>query len=176
MNASRFSSTRFFLHSSYCLGLLTFLFLVFALVAQHLMGIEPCHICVQIRALALLALVLIAVSLSVWRHFWLVLPLHLLIVAILATSSNLSHNIYLSEIGEIFLSCSMRGPFDGFLPIDSWLPSVFESRGICGRPEYLYGKISFAYASYIAFALSFLFSYLMGAFYEVIVGKKTANL
>jgi len=92
----------------------------------------PCALCVQVRAwvmgsiiFALLGLVMVK---SIW---WRWMALNLTIV-MLAGALYTSYYAYGVELGTVVSSCTMGAGFPEFMPLDRWIPLLFEAQGICG--------------------------------------------
>ena len=111
-----------------------------ALYFQYVLDMEPCALCVQIRAWILGALIFSIITSFVCNRFierWIGLTL---------TTGLLSGALYTSwyswkvEKGEIISSCSFGAGFPEFMPLDIWIPSLFEAAGMCGQsPDMWFG-------------------------------------
>jgi len=117
-----------------------------ALLLQHLLGWEPCTLCIQIRlwllcggVLSVLLLVLEAAGLR-----WLTLPLWPLLLAAAGMAVYDNSHLVLIETGVLESSSCSPFPFYAFyLPLHEWLPSVFMSAGVCGENEHRILGLSF---------------------------------
>ena len=111
-----------------------------ALYFQYALDLDPCALCVQIRAWILGALIISIFTSFVCNRFvwrWIGLTL---------TTVLLSGGLYTSwyswgvEKGEIISGCSFGAGFPSFMPLDEWIPLIFAAPGICGQsPEMWFG-------------------------------------
>lgn len=119
-----------------------------ALLLQHLLGWEPCTLCIQIRlwllcggVISVLILALEAVSLR-----WLTLPLWPLLLAAAGMAVYDNTHLVLIETGVLESSSCSPFPFYAFyLPLHDWLPSVFMSAGVCGENDHSILGLSFTF-------------------------------
>ncbi|MGE8360140.1 disulfide bond formation protein B [Pseudomonas sp.] len=110
-----------------------------ALFAQHVLGWEPCTLCVQIRLWLALAAVfaLVLSAAAATRQTWLsVLAWPLLLAAAGMALVDNAH-VVLIELGIMeSSSCSPFPFYSQYLPLHEYLPEVFMSGGICGQNDY----------------------------------------
>jgi len=127
---------------------------LFGLFTQHYLGFEPCANCVQIRLFILF--IGIAGLLHLFSNDSYITKISTLLLAIISTyfSLQFSWDNHLIETGQKLSSCSSGSPFPDFLPLDLWLPEMFEAKGPCGTPATLYGDMTFTDLS--IFGLSIL--------------------
>jgi len=132
-----FGSSRFF----WVLGVIFLLLMeLTALYFQYALDLDPCALCVQIRAWIMGALIIsICTSFVCKRFIWRFIGLTL-------TTAFLIGGLYTSwyswrvEKGEIISSCSAGAGFPNFMPLDEWIPLLFAAPGICGQsPEVWFG-------------------------------------
>ncbi len=124
------------------LGLISvacFLMLGAALVLQHGFAWEPCTLCIQIRLWLLcagvLSLVLLVLSAAGLR--WLSLPFWLGLLAASGMAVYDNSYLVLLETGVLeSFSCSPFPFYSFYLPLHEYLPSVFQSAGVCGQNDY----------------------------------------
>ncbi|MEO0439093.1 MAG: disulfide bond formation protein B [Pseudomonadota bacterium] len=114
--------------------------LAVALYYQHVLGDEPCQVCIQLRvwvaAFALLAVVMI------WAppQRWLQLSASILLFVCGAGVAERSFNLYQIENGRGEGSCEFFLGYPDWFALDKWIPEVFEVRNLCGyTPEMFYG-------------------------------------
>lgn len=112
-----------------------------ALFYQYVLEDAPCALCVQIRAWTMGALISAALYQFVLKNTFVLNHL-----SILSTIGFLSGGLYTSylaygvENGTIFSTCSIGSGFPSWLPLDKWVPFLFEAKGLCGKsPEMLWG-------------------------------------
>lgn len=112
-----------------------------ALYLQHVLGVEPCNECIYIRAGVLgvaLAGVLGALSPSYW-------PMRLLALCawVGALGWSLSRVVLLLDLERIVraggeASCKRFKGFPDWMPLEKWLPNVFEPRAMCGTVSWTF--------------------------------------
>jgi len=110
-----------------------------ALVTQHVLGWEPCTLCVQIRLwlslVAVFALLLSVAAAS--RQTWLALIVWPLLLAAAGMALVDNSHVVLIEVGIMeSSSCSPFPFYSQYLPLHEYLPGVFMSGGICGQNDY----------------------------------------
>jgi len=125
-------------------GALEFLLIVMigtALYFQHHYGLEPCEACIQIRLMVLGMLCVLQ---------FMPLPSFHIRMGILTVISAL--NIWMLE-RTIYLiklesgdggngSCNFNQLFPDWLPLDQWVPGLFEVRAMCGDSTEMFAGIS----------------------------------
>ncbi|MBB2496011.1 disulfide bond formation protein B [Aquipseudomonas ullengensis] len=132
-----------------------------ALLFQHVLGWEPCTLCVQIRLWLSLGAIL-AVLLSgaaALKQNWLGFALWPLLLATSAMAVVDNAHVVLIEVGimESF-SCSPFPFYSSYLPLHEYLPSLFMSGGICGQNDYAILGIPFTAWTLISVVGLFLFT------------------
>ncbi|MEH8018465.1 disulfide bond formation protein DsbB [Rheinheimera muenzenbergensis] len=131
-----------------CLGLLGT-----ALYFQYGLNMQPCIKCINVRAAfaaILLASVIgfLAPRLALSRILALLAMLVAAIFGAMQAQELLDIEQLLAEGG--FFSCSLFAEFPSWLPLDKWLPAIFEPTGSCGDSSWqLLGK-SMAFWSAVA--------------------------
>lgn len=102
-----------------------------ALGYQYLWYMEPCALCVQIRAwLALtggLALGGVLLAHKQWCRWSVMIGALLSLLAAMEKAW-----IGVKMESGVFLTCGGLDPFPGWLRLDQWVPFMFEPRGMCG--------------------------------------------
>ncbi|WCE28478.1 disulfide bond formation protein B [Vibrio sp. SCSIO 43137] len=131
---------------------------LFGLFTQHYLGFEPCANCVQIRLFILF--IGIAGLLHLFSADSYITKISTLLLATISTwfSLQFSWDNHLIETGQKLSGCSSGSPFPDFLPLDFWLPGMFEAKGPCGTPATLFGNTTFTDLS--IFGLSILLALL----------------
>jgi protein dithiol:quinone oxidoreductase len=111
-----------------------------ALFYQHVLGMEPCVMCIQVRML-MLALILVALVALFLRHFrWPNVAVHLLTVVVAAGLLERSYQLLGTERGFTFSDCGLDLGLPDWLALDSWFPAIFKVQTACGyTPELLFG-------------------------------------
>ena len=111
-----------------------------ALYYQYVLDFYPCALCVQVRAWVTSAIALSLVTLFVRKHFWLRSAGLTLTMGLLGGALNTTWYAYGVEKGTILSSCTMGAGFPEFMPLDQWIPWLFEAQGACGlSPDMLFG-------------------------------------
>lgn len=103
-----------------------------ALYYQYVLGMDPCALCVQIRAWIFGAMIISIGTLFVCSQFWWRWVGLTLTTALLGGALYTSWYSWMVEIGEILSSCSFGAGFPEFMPLDQWIPALFSAQGICG--------------------------------------------
>ena len=129
-----------------------------ALYAQHYLGLEPCNECIYIRA-GILGLFIASILGLVAPRQWYVRS-----IALIVWSSSLIWSLYRTNILRT-LEENVRngapsgcGRFKGFpewLPLDQWVPAMFEPRAMCGENPQIF--LSYTFADWTWFGLMVLF-------------------
>lgn len=129
------------------LFLTTFLLELAALYFQYGLDLEPCIQCVYIRAAvagimlaALLALIAPANSLVRWLALlgWLASSVY----GFIAAQRLVEIEQLIADGG--FYSCQLFAEFPSWLPLDQWLPAVFDPTGPCGEIDWSFAGASMA--------------------------------
>ncbi|WP_081324231.1 disulfide bond formation protein B [Vibrio cyclitrophicus] len=126
---------------------------LFGLFTQYYLGFEPCANCVQIRLFILF--IGIAGILHLFSNENYIIKICTLLLSIIGTyfSLQFSWDNHLIETGQKLSSCSYGSPFPSFIPLDSWLPILFEAKGPCGTAAPLYESITFTDLSIFGLSL-----------------------
>ena len=144
-------------------GLTVFLFAiameVTGLFVQYKMGYDPCDNCVIVRAyialIGIMGLALMAASTITSCRTKLISISVMYLIGIYAAFQALLHSWdnHLIEAGLKISTCGFDSPFPSYLPLDTYLPSVFEKNGICGTKIYIYNEYTLTDLSIFAFAV-----------------------
>ncbi|MGI5309570.1 disulfide bond formation protein B [Rheinheimera sp. WS51] len=119
-----------------------------ALYFQHAMNIQPCIKCVYIRA-AFTAMLLAAILGLLLAKVTLLRSIALLAVIAGAVFGLIQANELL-EIEQIiasggFSTCSFFAEYPSWLPLEKWLPAVFEPTASCGEDSWRFLDQSMAF-------------------------------
>lgn len=132
-----------------------------ALYFQYQLGYQPCIKCVYIRA----AFAGIAVSALIGFLCPRSVLLRTLAIAgwLAAAIYGMQQAAELLEMEQMmltggFFSCSLFAEFPSWLPLDSWLPAVFEPTGTCGDTSWQFLNKSMAFWSW-----AILWAYVLSA-------------
>lgn len=126
---------------------------LFGLFTQYYLGFEPCANCVQIR------LFIAFIGMAGILHFFIkengMATILTLLLSFFGTyfALQFSWDNHLIETGQKLSTCSYGSPFPSFIPLDEWLPIMFEAKGPCGTPSSLYGSITFTDLSIFGLSL-----------------------
>ena len=136
-----------------------------ALSYQYLLDYGPCPLCIHVRV-GVLCFMLVSLLglLASGRVIWRVV--YLLNVSIFAGLSERAYWLLGTEQGFAISECGMDANFPAWLPLDRWLPAVFEPWESCGYTPELFLGISMAEASMLLFPVLLILSLMMliGAF------------
>lgn len=112
-----------------------------ALYLQHVLQIEPCNECIYIRA-GVLGIAVAGVIGSVAPRYW---PMRLLALCgwVGALGWSLSRVVLLLDLERVVqaggeASCKRFKGFPEWLPLEKWLPNVFEPRAMCGTVSWTF--------------------------------------
>ena len=111
-----------------------------ALYYQHVLGEPPCALCIQSRAFVLLGVLfgllgVVGARLSLLRY-----AAQLGLIVSLGFLWRVSREAVLVERGLMESTCGMDPGFPSWLPLDQWLPQVFEVWTMCGyTPDFIFG-------------------------------------
>ena len=125
-----------------------------ALYFQHGLHMQPCIKCIYVRAG--FAGILLAGIIGLLAPANMLLRLLALLGMLSAAVFGIMQAYELLEIEQLlaeggFFSCSLFAEFPSWLPLDKWLPAVFEPTGSCGDTSWQFLGQSMAFWS--AFAL-----------------------
>jgi protein dithiol:quinone oxidoreductase len=135
-----------------------------ALFYQHVLGDEPCELCIYTRVW-ILCIALVAILGLICRHMrWVSGLFYLALVALTVglgfdvwTLLSIDYNWPLSG------ACSFQANFPSWLPLDVWAPALFEVRNLCQPTPFLIFGITMAdalAAACLAFVLIALYGLL----------------
>jgi protein dithiol:quinone oxidoreductase len=136
-----------------------------ALFLQHVLGWQPCTLCIQIRLWLLCGGVvsLLMLSAESLGQRWLTLLLWPLLLAASVMAVYDNSHLVLIESGVLESSSCSPFPFYAFtLPLHEWLPSVFMSGGVCGENDYNILGLSFSYWTLFSVVLLLLLTLYSG--------------
>lgn len=112
-----------------------------ALFLQHVLHVEPCNECIYIRA-GVLGIALAGMIGALAPRYW---PMRLLALAawVGALGWSLSRAVLLLDLERIVssggeASCKRFKGFPDWLPLEKWLPNVFEPRAMCGTVSWTF--------------------------------------
>lgn len=129
---------------------------IIALYFQHGMGLRPCVLCIyeRIAIFAILAAGLIAAMApkSVFRLVALILWLYSSWEGLKLTFEHTRLQLYPSP----FDSCDFVVNFPSWLPLNRWLPTVFEAYGDCSQKQWSFLNIEMPVWLLIIFIAYFL--------------------
>lgn len=93
----------------------------------------PCALCVQVRAWVMGALIFSVTGMSLVKKFWWRWMSLNLTIVMMAGALYTSYYAYGVEQGTVISSCTMGAGFPEFMPLDQWVPVLFEAQGMCGQ-------------------------------------------
>lgn len=100
----------------------------------------PCALCVQVRAWVMGAIIFGVMGLVMAKNFWWRWMALTLTIAMVGGALYTSYYAYGVEQGTVISSCTMGAGFPAFMPLDQWIPVLFEAQGMCGQsPEMALG-------------------------------------
>ena len=116
-----------------------------ALYFQYAMGLEPCIKCIYQRA-AVFG-VMVAAFTAALAPNWLLMRLAGFAGALVSSVWGLKiaiEHVDSQTTTDIFsmVPCGFRAEFPSWLPLDQWLPSVFEVTGTCDTIDWVFLKLS----------------------------------
>lgn len=126
------------------------------LFMQHVLGFEPCSLCVLQRLAFVLALAsALALLAGSGRAWWLGWSVALLGCAGLGLGVA-TYQVWMQAFPPAMTACSagIGAYLDGW-PFETALHWVFDAQGDCGKPTYFVGKITLAQAGFAGFVLLF---------------------
>lgn len=119
-----------------------------ALFLQHVLHVEPCNECIYIRA-GVLGIAVAGLLGALAPRYW---PMRLLALTawVGALGWSLSRVVLLLDLERIVAaggdaSCKRFKGFPDWLPLEQWLPNVFEPRAMCGTVSWTFlgGSVTF---------------------------------
>lgn len=135
------------------LALSAFLLITLALYFQYYQNLQPCIKCIYIRSAFAGVLVFSCLGLLTPRTT--ILRLTALTGILACAAFGIMQAYELLEIEQLlaeggFFSCSLFAEFPSWLPLDKWLPAVFEPTGSCGDTSWQLLGYSMAFWSAMA--------------------------
>lgn len=111
-----------------------------ALIYQYVWGYPPCILCIHVR-IWVMALVLVAIlGLLLRRNRALRVVAHVLLLTVAIGLLERSWMLLGIERGFIESDCAFDSSLPSWLPLDVWIPQLFQVTGSCGyTPELLFG-------------------------------------
>ncbi len=128
-----------------------------ALFFQYVMKLDPCVMCIYVRV-AVLGLMLAGLVGMLAPKLWLVRFVGMIGWAVSAVwGFKLAYELNEMQINPSpFSTCSFFPDFPDFMPLDKWLPAVFEPTGMCSDTPWTFLSISMTQYMMIAFAVYIL--------------------
>ena len=113
----------------------------FALYMQHVRGVEPCNECIYIRAgvlgIAISGLIgALAPKVLILR--WSAITVWLLALGWSLYRANLLLNLEQKVREGLEASCGRFKGFPDWMPLERWLPDMFEPRAMCGMVSWTF--------------------------------------
>jgi len=125
----------------------------FALYMQHVMGVEPCNECIYIRVGVLgiaISGLIGAVAPRILMLRWSALAVWLLALGWSLYRANLLLNLEQKVREGMEASCGRFKGFPEWMPLEVWLPDVFEPRAMCGTVSWTFLNQSVTFWIWIA--------------------------
>ncbi len=148
-----------------------------ALYYQYSLGYGPCVLCVEIRAIVLAIAVIALIGMFTCKNRTMANALNLAMMAAGTFFYFKAEYLMLIERNLVEGACGFKANFPQWMPLDKWLPSVFEPWEACGYTPMLWFNITMAegliYCAIFVFSLGAC-SLLLNAFYGR--DKRTSNL
>lgn len=116
----------------------------------------PCALCVQVRAWVLGALFFAILGFVLVKNFWLRWMSLNLTIVMMAGALYTSYYAFGVEQGTVISTCSMGAGFPELLPLDKWLPFIFEAQGMCGQSPLMPFGLSMVEALLITISIPLL--------------------
>ncbi|WP_333608675.1 disulfide bond formation protein DsbB [Arsukibacterium sp.] len=135
-----------------------------ALYFQYGMNLQPCIKCIYIRVA--FAGILVAGLIGVLAAPLLSIRLLALAGWLAAAGFGIYQAVELVEIEQIlasggFSTCALFANFPSWLPLDKWLPAVFEVTGSCGMVDWQFAGLSMAYWSMLLLIAYFAVAFVL---------------
>jgi disulfide bond formation protein DsbB len=121
-----------------------------ALYYQYILEYGPCPLCIHTR-IGVMAFLLISVLALIVKARWWWRISHLLNLAVFAWLSERAYLLLGTERGFVYLECGVDPGLPAWLPLDRWLPLMFEVKESCGYTPRLWFDISMAEALMLMF-------------------------
>jgi disulfide bond formation protein DsbB len=132
-----------------------------ALYYQHVLELQPCVMCIQVR-IWVMALIFVSLA-AIWvrRNRFMKLLAHMLTVVIAIGLLERSYQLLGTERGFTFNDCGLELGMPAWFAIDTWFPAMFKVQTSCGyTPELLFG-ITMAEALIVSSSVFLLWSVVM---------------
>lgn len=111
-----------------------------ALFYQHVLNEPPCSLCIHARVWVIVGMLSAGFGWAARRFFWLRMLGHAGIVVSLVGLLERSWLSVLVERGLYESECGLDPGFPAWLPLDEWVPNMFEVWTFCGyTPNFLFG-------------------------------------
>jgi len=125
----------------------------FALFMQHAMGVEPCNECIYIRAgvlgIAVSGLIgAVAPRILILR--WIALVVWLVALGWSLYRANLLLSLEQKVREGLEAGCGRFKGFPEWMPLERWLPDMFEPRAMCGVVDWTFLNQSVTFWIWIA--------------------------
>jgi len=112
-----------------------------ALVYQYVFYYDPCVLCVHIRAWILGILVASILGLLLRNSRMGLIISNLLVLLASFGFAERAYRTLGTEMGFLDGACSMNPNYPSFLPLNKWLPSVFEPLTSCGYTPWVIPQV-----------------------------------
>jgi disulfide bond formation protein DsbB len=120
--------------------------LAIALYYQYARDELPCLLCIHVRLWVTASLLLAILALLVRRQRWLLVGCHALNTVIMAGLLERAWLLLGTERGTIIASCEMELGMPAWLPLDRWLPGLYQVQTSCGYTPQLWFGVTMAEA------------------------------
>lgn len=111
-----------------------------ALFYQHVLNEPPCAMCIHARVWVIVGILSAFFGLAARRFLWLRMAGHAGIIVGLVGLLERSWLSVMVERGLVESECGMDPGFPSWLPLDVWIPNMFEVWTFCGyTPNFLFG-------------------------------------
>ena len=155
--------------------ILCILMILVALYYQYILDYPPCALCIHIRILVVVMAIISIFGIIFCKSKIFSFILYLLSFATIIFFLERTWQLYAVENILIISSCSMESALPNWLPLDKWLPSVFEVRDFCGYTPLMLFDFSMAdYLMLISITLSIIWLILLLTSYWVNFKKSKA--
>jgi len=111
-----------------------------ALYFQHILELQPCLMCIQVRLLFSLLIIVSLVGLLSRNHRAVNTIAHMSVVLIAISLLERSYMLLGTERGFVFSDCGFNLGLPAWFAIDDWLPWLYRVETTCGyTPELIFG-------------------------------------
>lgn len=139
-----------------------------ALYFQYQLGYGPCVLCVEIRAIVLAIMIIAFFGILFSSNRFMANITNIMLAGAGVAFYLKSDYLLLIERNLVEGSCGFKANFPSWMPLDQWLPSVFEPWEACGYTPMLWFNITMAegliYCSIFVFALGAI-AFLLNIFF-----------